>query len=163
MKQCVRILDALCLTIVLWTTVDREVIFWKIYFWKPKCFCTHQMKFAPQFVPHLSVHSTKIRSKLPIHYKAVWAHFLRYSGAPRSRRARASVAQYLRKYGDLPIREILVITWPYARPSAPQAYQRKTTRWTGMAIGKANATRGYFGGKSHSQPRLVKQRQLKTQ
>ena len=36
-----------------------------------------------------------------------------------------SVAQYLRKYGDLPIREILVITSPYARPSAPRAYQRK--------------------------------------
>ena len=110
------------------------------------------MKFAPQFVPHLSVHSTKIRSKLPIHYKAVWAHFLRYSGAPRSRRARASVAQYPRKYGDLPIREILVITSPYARPSAPRAYQRKKTQWTGMAIGKANATRDYFGGKSLSHP-----------
>ena len=160
MKQCVRNLDALCLTIVLWTTVDREVIFWKIYFWKPKCFCTHQMKFALQFVPHLSLHSTKIRSKLPIHYKAVWAHFLRYSGAPRSRRARASVAQYLRKYGDLPIREILVITSPYARPSAPRAYQRKKTQWAGMAIGKANATRDYSGGKSLSYPHLVKQRQL---
>ena len=29
--------------------------------------------------------------------------------------------------------------------------------------GNPNATRGYFGGKSHSHPRLVKQRQLKSQ
>ena len=98
--------------------------FLKNLFLKPKCFCTHQMKFAVQLVPNLSVHSTKIKPKLPIHYKA--------SGAPLSRRARASEAQYPRKYGNLRIREILVITWLYARPSAPRAYQRKRAQWTGM-------------------------------
>ena len=37
---------------------------------------------------------------------------------------RACGAPWVRKYGKLPIRENLVITWPYTdRPSAPQAYQ----------------------------------------
>ena len=48
------------------------------------------------------------------------------SRAPREREGRESVAPYLRKCGNLPIQEILVITWPSARPpvcrlSAPQA------------------------------------------
>ena len=38
------------------------------------------------------------------------------SKAPRER---ASVALYLRKCGNPPIWEILVITWPYARPGIP--------------------------------------------
>ena len=32
-----------------------------------------------------------------------------------------------------------------------------------FVVGNPNAARGYFGGKSHSHPRLVKQRQLKSQ
>ena len=51
-----------------------------------------------------------------------------YNGAPRE-----SVAPDSRKCGNLPIREILVITWPCARPSAPQVYQCKITQRTGMA------------------------------
>ena len=39
--------------------------------------------------------------------------------------------------------------------------QCKITRSTGMAT--PNATRGYFGEKSHSHWHLVKQRQLKSQ
>ena len=53
-----------------------------------------------------------------------------FSGAPC---ARLSVSPHLKKCGNLPIREILVITWPYVRPSAPQAYQCKITQSTGMA------------------------------
>ena len=47
-----------------------------------------------------------------------------------------SVAPYLRKCGSLSIREILVITWLYARPtdhsSAPQRYPCKITQFTDM-------------------------------
>ena len=53
-----------------------------------------------------------------------------FSGAPC---ARLSVSPHLKKCGNLPIREIVVITWPYVRPSAPQAYQCKITQSTGMA------------------------------
>ena len=46
--------------------------------------------------------------------------------------ARESVAPYLRKSGNLAIREILEIMWPSVRPSArpsvPQAYECKTTQ-----------------------------------
>ena len=42
--------------------------------------------------------------------------------------ARESVAPYLRKSGNLAIREILEITWPSVRPSVPQAYECKTTQ-----------------------------------
>ena len=80
-----------------------------------------------------------------------------------------SGAPYLRKFGHLPIREILVITWPYARlparrPSAPQTDQCKITQPTGMATqmhlevilaGNRIATR--------VSPCLVKQRRLKSQ
>ena len=60
------------------------------------------------------------------------------------------------------LRENLVITWPYARPSVCT---------TGIPMlnnpinryGNSNATGGYFGGKSHSHPRLVRQTQLKSQ
>ena len=38
-----------------------------------------------------------------------WLRPKNSNGAPR-----ASVAKYLRKFGSLPIQEILVITWPYA-------------------------------------------------
>ena len=77
-----------------------------------------------------------------------------------------SGALWVRKCGKLPIRENLVITWPYTerppdRPFAPQVYQWKITQSTGMAT--QNATRAYFDGKSHSHLRLVKQRQLKSQ
>ena len=47
--------------------------------------------------------------------------------------SRANVARYLRKCGNLPIWEILVITWLYDRPPAPQVYQCKITKSTGMA------------------------------
>ena len=52
--------------------------------------------------------------------------------AKNSRAKPASGAPWVRKWSDLPIRENLVITWPYTdwpparqrdRPSAPQAYQ----------------------------------------
>ena len=48
-----------------------------------------------------------------------------------------SGAKRARKCGNLPIWEILVITWPYARlparPSAPQTYQCKITQSKGIA------------------------------
>ena len=40
------------------------------------------------------------------------------SAAPHAHKACVSVAPYLRKFGNLSIREILVITWPYVRLSA---------------------------------------------
>ena len=77
--------------------------------------------------------------------------------AELSRAKRASGAPWVRKWSNLPIRENLVITWPYARPSV---------RTTGIPMwnnsinryGNPNATRGCFGGKSHSHLRLLKQR-----
>ena len=74
----------------------------------------------------------------------------------------------VRKFGHLPIPEILVITSPLT-PARPLG--RPSVRTTGILMsitqinsyGNPNATRGYFGGKSHSHPRLVKQRQLKSQ
>ena len=62
--------------------------------------------------------------------------------AELSRAKRASGAPWVRKWSNLPIRENLVITWPYTdrpparasvRPSAPRAYQCKITQSTGMA------------------------------
>ena len=55
-----------------------------------------------------------------------------------SRAKRASGVPWVRKWSNLPIRENLVITWPYTarprdRPSAPQAYQCKISQSTGMA------------------------------
>ena len=38
---------------------------------------------------------------------------------------------------------------PYARPSAPQAYQCKTTQSTGIAT---QCNTGFFGGKLHGHP-----------
>ena len=61
----------------------------------------------------------------------------------RSSRAQsASGAPWVTKWSNLPIRENLLITWPYTdrptacpsdRPSAPRAYQCKITQSTGMA------------------------------
>ena len=51
-------------------------------------------------------------------YADVCLRTLVISGAPR-----ASEATYLRKFGNLSTREILVITRPYASPSAPQENQ----------------------------------------
>ena len=78
---------------------------------------------------------------------------------------RASGAPWVRKSSNLPIWENLVMTWPYtARPP-----ERPSVRTTGIPMknnsinryGNPNATRGYFGGKSHSHRCLVKQRQQK--
>ena len=88
-------------------------------------------------------------------------------GAELSRAKRASWAPWVRKWSNLPIRENLVITWPYTdRPP-----DRPSVRTTGIPMsknsinryGNPNATRGYFGGNSHSHQRLVKQRQEKSQ
>ena len=87
--------------------------------------------------------------------------------AELSRAKRASGAPWMRKWSNLPIRENLVITWPYTdRPP-----DRPSVRTTGIPMsknsinryGNPNATRGYFGGNSHSHQRLVKQRQEKSQ
>ena len=55
------------------------------------------MKFALQFVPHLSVHSTKIRPKLPIHYKAV----LNLSAFPKIERS-STLARSARERSPIP-------------------------------------------------------------
>ena len=67
-----------------------------------------------------------------------------------------SGAPWVRKCGKLPIRENLVITWPYTdcppdRPSTPQAYQRKISGglWWGI-----------FGPKTNGSTRFVKHKQL---
>ena len=44
------------------------------------------------------------------------ASHLRHSRGPRARSARSG-APWVRKFGGLPIREILIITSPYARPT----------------------------------------------
>ena len=61
----------------------------------------------------------------------------RFLIAELSREARSG-APWVRKCGELPIQENLVITWPYTerasdRPSAPQVYQCKITQSTGTA------------------------------
>ena len=56
--------------------------FLKNLFLKPKCFCTHQMKFAVQLVPNLSVHSTKINQSYRYTTKLAELH-------SRAERARA--------------------------------------------------------------------------
>ena len=119
------------------------------------------MKFALQFVRHFSVPSTKIRPKLRIHYKAV----LNLSAFPKIL-ASSTLARSARERN---LRNMVIYTHPRnfgnhvtVRPSVhTTGYQGKKTQWTGMAIGKANATRRYFGGKSHSQPLLVKQNNLR--
>ena len=69
-------------------------------------------------------------------------------GARLRAETRARRAPYLRKFGNPSIREILVITWPYARPSTVRTtgIQCKITRLTGMT---PQTTRGVSGGKSH--------------
>ena len=70
-----------------------------------------------------------------------------------------SGAPWVKKCGKLPIRENLVITWPYTdrpparptdRPSAPQAYQCKIIQLTGMAT--QMQLKVLFGKKSHGRP-----------
>ena len=54
---------------------------------------------------------------------------------------------------------VLPPAWPTVRP-----HHRHTNVNNSInRYGNPNATRGYFGGKWHSHPRLVKQRQLKSQ
>ena len=85
----------------------------------------------------------------------------------RAKRAQRSIM--VRKFGHLPIPEILVITCPLtparppARPTVRQHHRHTNVNNSINRYGNPNATRGYFGGKSHSHPRLVKQRQLKSQ
>ena len=96
------------------------------------------------------------------------------SGALR-RAKRAQRIIMVRKFGHLPIPEILVIKCPLtparrparppARPTVPQHHRHTNVNNSINRYGNPNATRGYFGGKSHSHLRLViiKQRQLKSQ
>ena len=64
-----------------------------------------------------------------------------------------SGAPWVRKFGKLPIRENLAITWPYTdRPSAPQVYQCKIS---------GSLWCGFFGAKTNGNPRFVKHKQLK--
>ena len=76
-----------------------------------------------------------------------------FSGA-LAREAR-SEAPWVKKCGKLPIRENLVITWPYTdrppdRPSAPQTYQCKIIQLTGKAT--QMQLKVLFGKKSHGRP-----------
>ena len=66
----------------------------------------------------------------------VFSYIKLYGGASRARAFECS--PYLRKCGNLPIREFLVMRCTFARlparrPSAPQAYQYEITQSTGMA------------------------------
>ena len=65
-----------------------------------------------------------------------------------------SGAPWPRKFGNLCIREILVVTWPYVRPTAwppaPQVHQYKITQSTGM--GTQMQLKVLFGRKSHGRP-----------
>ena len=81
----------------------------------------------------------------------------------RAKRAQRSIM--VRKFGHLPIPKILVITCPLtpARPTVCQHHRHTNVNDSINRYGNPNATRGYFGGKWHSHPRLVKQRQLKSQ
>ena len=85
----------------------------------------------------------------------------------RSSRARSarSGAPWVKKCGKLPIRENLVITWPYTdrppdRPSAPQAYQCKIIQSTGMAT--EMQLKVLFGKKSHGRPDFKKEKTTKS-
>ena len=76
-----------------------------------------------------------------------------------------SGAPWVRKWNNLPFRENLVITWTYTYhpPERPSVRTTVISMWNNSInrYGNPNATRGYFGGKSHSHRRLVKQRQKK--
>ena len=52
---------------------------------------------------------------------------------------------------------------PPARPTVRPHHRHINVNNSINSYGNPNATRGYFGGKSHSHPRLVKQSQLKSQ
>ena len=52
---------------------------------------------------------------------------------------------------------------PPARPTVRPHHRHTNVNNSINRYGNPNATRGYFGGKWHSHPRLVKQRQLKSQ
>ena len=52
---------------------------------------------------------------------------------------------------------------PLDRPSVRPHHRYTNVNDSINRYGNLNATRGYFGGKRHSHPRLVKQRQLKSQ
>ena len=72
-----------------------------------------------------------------------------------------SWAPWVRKFDYPCIWEILVILFPYARPSAPQAYQCKITQSTGIAT---QSNTGFFGGKLHGHPDfLEREREKKKQ
>ena len=74
-----------------------------------------------------------------------------------------SGAPWVRKCGKLPIRENWVITWPYT--GWPSIHTTGIPMWNNSfhRYGNPNVTQGYFDGKSHSHPRFVKRRQLKSQ
>ena len=76
------------------------------------------------------------------------------SSGALAREARSG-APWVKKCGKLPIREKLVITWPYTarppdRPSAPQTYQCKIIQLTGIAT--QMQLKVLFGKKSHGRP-----------
>ena len=81
----------------------------------------------------------------------------------RAKRPQRSIM--VRKFGHLPIPKILVITCPLttARSTVRPHHRYTNVNDSINRYGNPNATRGYFGGKWHSHPRLVKQRQLKSQ
>ena len=70
-----------------------------------------------------------------------------------SREARR-LTPWVRKFCNLCIQEILLVTWPYVRPttrpSAPQARQYKITQSTGMAT--QMQLKVLFGRKSYGRP-----------
>ena len=85
----------------------------------------------------------------------------------RAKRGQRSIM--LRKFGHLPIPEILVMACPLrpartpSRPTVLPHHRHTNVNNSINRYGNPNANRGYFGGKSHSHPCLVKQRQLKSQ
>ena len=82
-----------------------------------------------------------------------------------SRKARR-LTPWVRKFCNLCIQEILLVTWPYVRPttrpSAPQARQYKITQSTGMAT--QMQLKVLFGRKSYGRPdfQIERERKKKT-
>ena len=85
--------------------------------------------------------------------KEVWQLICNSGALSRAKHVQRT-APWVRKFGNLCIREILVVMWPYfrptARPSAHRHHQYKISQSIGMANQKQ--LKVLFGRKSHGRP-----------